>query len=374
MIPSERCHLNVAATSHPGMSGKNNEDNYAVSAHHLSQAHPTPSVMAVLADGVGGHQAGEIAAKIATETISSIVLDSDGGDPLWILEYAIVQAGQDVANQAGDNHEQKGMGSTCACTWVIGDRLYTASVGDSRIYLIRDGLIQQLTTDHTWVQEAIDHGIIQPEEARNHPRAHIIRRYLGSRTPVVPDFRLRLHPGENDQQALANQGMNLLPGDVLLLCSDGLTDLVDDHEILEFIQTRSNDKAVHALVDLANERGGHDNITIITLEMPKSGVKTFKLIGKQRGKWGFRWPLILIISALVIAIAALGTLLFQYANSTPDSAPSTTPTIEILELVFPIENITETADPPASLTPTPTLTPIQETYTPWPTHTYPPEN
>jgi len=374
MIPTERSHLHVAATSHPGMSGKNNEDNYAVSAHHLSQTHPTPSVMAVLADGVGGHQAGEIAAEIATETISSIVLDSDGGDPLRILESAIVQAGQDVANQAEGNHEQKGMGSTCACTWVIGDRLYTASVGDSRIYLIRDGLIQQLTTDHTWVQEAIEQRIIQPEEARNHPRVHIIRRYLGSRTTVVPDFRLRFHPGESDQQAIANQGMNLLPRDVLLLCSDGLTDLVDDCEILEFIQTRSNEQAILALVDLANERGGHDNITIITLEMPESAVKTFKLTGRQGNKWGLRWPLILIISALVIVIAALSTLLFRYANSIPDAAPSNTPTIETLELVFPTENVTETANPPASLTPTPSITPIQETYTPWPTHTYPPEN
>jgi protein phosphatase len=356
------------------MSGKNNEDSYRVSAHRLSQTNPTPSVLAVLADGVGGHQAGEVAAKISTETINNIIIDSDGGDPLGILEYAIVHAGQDVANQAGVNHDYKGMGSTCACTWVIGDRLYAASVGDSRIYLIRDGLIQQLTTDHTWVQEAIDHGIIQPEEARNHPRAHIIRRYLGSRTPVVPDFRLHLHPSENDQEALSNQGMNLLPGDILLLCSDGLTDLVDDLEILEIIQTRSNDQAIHALVDLANHRGGHDNITIITLEMPESGVKTFRLREKQGKKWKLSWPLILIISALVIAIAALGTLLFQYTTSTPGTTPSATPIVETIELVFPTENVTKAAAPTASLTQTPTITPIQETYTPWPTHTYPPEN
>lgn len=374
MIPSERSHLYVSATSHPGMSGKNNEDNYLVSAHHLSQTNPTPSVLAVLADGVGGHQAGEVAAQIATETISNIVLDSDGRDPLGILEYAIVNAGQDVANQAGVNHEQKGMGSTCACAWVIGDHLYAASVGDSRIYLIRNRVIQQLSTDHTWVQEAIDHGIIQPEEARNHPRAHIIRRYLGSKSPVVPDFHLRLYPGENNQQALANQGMKILPGDVLLLCSDGLTDLVDDHEILEVIQTQPNDQAVNALVDLANERGGHDNITIITLEMPESGLKTFKLKGEKMGKWGSRWAWILIISALVIALAALGTLLFRYATSAPGTVPSTTPTMETLERVFPTENVTQTVDPTLELSPTPTITPIRETYTPWPTHTYPPEN
>ncbi|MEJ2448733.1 MAG: hypothetical protein P8Y37_12450 [Anaerolineales bacterium] len=118
----------------------------------------------------------------------------------------------------------------------MGRRLYLGAVGDSRIYLIRGNTIRQLTTDHTWVQEALDIGVINEEEARSHPRRHLIRSYLGSPDPVHPDLRLYLDMEENQEQAKANQGLPLIPGDQVLLCSDGLTDLVADPEILEILQ------------------------------------------------------------------------------------------------------------------------------------------
>ena len=194
MIPIEKAHVDVAAQSHPGMSGKNNEDRFAVSAYQVSAADPTPAALAVVADGVGGHRAGEVAAELAVEKITQQVAESDARNPVKILTNAIVKVGEMVRDQAEEQDGQKGMGSTCACVWIIGDRLYTASVGDSRIYLIREGQIQQITTDHTWVQEAIEHGALTPEQARNHPNVHVIRRYLGSKQPVVPDVRLRLSP------------------------------------------------------------------------------------------------------------------------------------------------------------------------------------
>ena len=95
--------------------------------------------------------------------------------------------------------------------WIIGDKLHTAYVGDSRIYLIRGGRIQQLTVDHTWVQEAIEKGVLTPEMAREHPNVHVIRRYLGSPKPPDPDFRLKLFDDEGDQHAENNQGVQLLP-------------------------------------------------------------------------------------------------------------------------------------------------------------------
>ena len=145
------------------------------------------------------------------------------------------------------------MGTTAVCAWIIGDRLYTAAAGDSRLYLLRSGALQRLTTDHTWVQEALDHGALSPEGARDHPNAHVIRRYLGAKHPLRADLRLRLHPDESDAQAEANQGLRLLPGDRLLLCSDGLTDLVEDAEILAALSTDSPTKeALHGLVALAN--------------------------------------------------------------------------------------------------------------------------
>jgi serine/threonine protein phosphatase PrpC len=319
MIPSERSHLHIAATSHPGMTGKKNEDRFAVVAHRMSPTNPTPSVFAILADGVGGHHAGEVAAEISIDMISNIILGSDASNPLEILNHAIVQAGQKVTDQSLENQVQRGMGSTCACAWIIDDRIYTASVGDSRIYFLRGGQIQQVTTDHTWVQEAIELGIIKPHQARDHPRAHVIRRYLGSRTAVVPDFRLRLHQDDSDQKSLANQGFTLLPKDQILLCSDGLTDLVNDSEIFDLLQNEDQDQAVQSLVNLANERGGHDNITIISLKVPivfGPVTKSQKGVTNVKGK-KIKWLIFLAFSILVIVISALTTVLINNFTQIP---------------------------------------------------------
>jgi protein phosphatase len=302
VIAVERSHLNVAAISHPGMTGKNNEDRYAVSAYRLDQEASIPAAFAIVADGIGGHRAGEVAAELAVETISNRVADSDASHPLQTLHEAIIRAGQLINEKSEENPEQKGMGSTCACAWIIGSRLYIATVGDSRIYLLRAGAIHQLTTDHTWVQEAIDQGTLKPDQARNHPNAHVIRRYLGSRNDVVPDLRLRLQREDSDADALEQQGASLLPGDMLLLCSDGLTDLVEDSEILESIQTRGPQEALQELVRLANRRGGHDNITIVLLGVPAIDRATIPVIvRKKRSR-------LLWVAAVFGTLAALGLL------------------------------------------------------------------
>ena len=161
------------------------------------------------------------------------------------------------------------MGSTVACALIIDTALYIATLGDSRIYLIRDNVIQQLTIDHTWVEEALNAGIINSEEARSHPRRHLIRSYLGSADPITPDLRLYMADKENLEQAKANQGLPLLPQDQILICTDGLTDLVIDEEILDIVNRNdSKEEQLGKLVDLANLRGGHDNITIVLLTPP----------------------------------------------------------------------------------------------------------
>lgn len=269
MIRTQRAHLHVAALSHPGMSGKNNEDRFAVLSHILSEEDRTPSVFAVLCDGIGGHRAGEVAAELAVDHISHVIAGSNGHEPLRIMEEAIHSASEAIAHRSASDDEQHGMGSTCACAWIIGDKLYIAFVGDSRIYLLRDAEFHQLSTDHTWVQEAIEKNIIKPEDARDHPNVHVIRRYLGSLKLPDVDFRLKLSDSDNSLQAAKNQGMALLPEDTLLLCSDGLTDLVWADEIKKIIQESPNPKtAVQKLVAQANERGGHDNITVILASVP----------------------------------------------------------------------------------------------------------
>ena len=170
MIRVSQSHLSVVARSHPGMTGKNNEDRYAVSAYRLDKAGRAPALFAILADGIGGHRAGEIAADMAVELVSKQVAASDGKKPLETLETAIAEASREIFAQAASDPDRQGMGATCACVWVIHNRLYTAAIGDSRIYLIRNKTIRQLTTDHTWIQEALDRGLIKPEEARGPPQ------------------------------------------------------------------------------------------------------------------------------------------------------------------------------------------------------------
>lgn len=390
MITAERAHLHVAATTHPGMSGKNNEDRYAVSAYFLDEERTIPAVLAIVADGIGGHRAGEVAAELAVNTISQVVSESDGRDPARVLQQAIISASQAVYEQSESDPALRGMGTTCACAWVIEDRLFTATVGDSRIYLIRDDEIRQLTTDHTWVQEAISSGLISPDQARNHPNAHVIRRYLGSRQQVVPDLRLYLRPAESDAHAEANQGMHLYPGDVLLLCSDGLTDLVESDEILASIRARGSEKSLEELVSIANQRGGHDNITIVTLRYPEAAGATIPHAALPEARPARRFSLglgcALVGGLLVLGLAALaGWYWFSFLPGGDERATATTspglftsPTA-----VLPVEPDAGTAQAPTLLpsviptleaSATFTLRPGQlpgggPTLTPWPTNT-----
>lgn len=363
MIRIQRAHLNVEAQTHAGMTGKNNEDRYAVASFVLEDENKTPVLFAVLADGIGGHRAGEVAAELAVNHIMQVVAKSDGQHIQQTIQKAVTEASDAIAAHSASNENLKGMGATCAIAWIIGDKLYTAYVGDSRIYLMRGGRIQQLTVDHSWVQEAIEKGLLTPEMAREHPNVHVIRRYLGSPEPPEPDFRLKFFEGEGDQQAESNQGLQLLPDDVLLLCSDGLTDLAWNDEILETVRTRSNIKeGARALIDLANSRGGHDNITVVLISVPSD----FKLVVKKNDKKRDWLPWALGGIAGVLFILLVGSILafgmFRKITATP------TPTIT------PIPTLTATALPTLTASPTVTATatqalPIAPTYTPWPTNT-----
>lgn len=362
MIRTQRAHLNVEAQTHAGMTGKNNEDRYAVTSFVLDQHNRVPVLFAVLADGIGGHRAGEVAAELAVNHIMQVVAKSDGRHIPQTIEAAVTEASNAIAAHSASNENLKGMGATCAIAWIIGDRLYTAYVGDSRIYLMRGGRIQQLTVDHTWVQEAIEKGLLTPELAREHPNVHVIRRYLGSPEPPDPDFRLKFFDNEGDRQAEENQGVQLLPDDILLLCSDGLTDLAWNDEILETVRTKPNIKeASRALVDLANSRGGHDNTTVILISVPPD----FKLVVKKnrRVDWmpwiagGIAGVILVLLATSILAFSLLGL-----GGPTPTPTLTSTPT----STRTPLPTLTFT--PTITLSPTPSL-PIAPTYTPWPTNT-----
>jgi PPM family protein phosphatase len=364
MIRTPRAHLNVEAQTHAGMTGKNNEDRYAVASFELDENNRVPVLFAVLADGIGGHRAGEVAAELAVNHIVQVVAKSDAAEIRQTIEDAVTEASDAIAAHSASNENLKGMGATCVIAWIIGDSLYTAYVGDSRIYLMRGGRIQQLTVDHSWVQEAIEKGILKPEQAREHPNVHVIRRYLGSPEPPEPDFRLKIFDGEGDEHAEANQGVQLLPDDVLLLCSDGLTDLVWNDEILEVVRKRPTlREAARALVDLANSRGGHDNTTVVLISVPAD----FKLIVKKNNRNKVDWlPWILGgVAGVVFVLLAVSVLAFGLLRQ---DAVTPTPTITLPPTLTATALPTLTSSP--TVTPTATLSlPIAPTYTPWPTNT-----
>jgi serine/threonine protein phosphatase PrpC len=269
VIRSDQPHLIVAARSHPGIQRQNNEDRYAVRSYRLEKT-GTPVVLAIVSDGIGGHQAGEVAAQLTVETILKKLKAFEAGDPTHLIKSAVLEANQAVAEAASQSADRSGMGATLALALVAGARLYTATVGDSRIYLLRAGRLRQISIDHTWVQEAIEYEIISPEEARDHPQSHILRRHIGGDQPPDPDFRMQLEDGESEARALENQGVELSAGDQVLVCSDGLTDLVEDQEIYNALHTRPAELAIDALLELALQRGGRDNITLVILGMPES--------------------------------------------------------------------------------------------------------
>ena len=205
MIPTPHSDLNVGQGTHPGETGKNNEDRFGVSSFYGEGGEQV--TLAVIADGIGGNQAGEVASDLAVKTISRSVGKSAGMDYAAILDAAMRQTAGAVVEAAKARPDLRGMGTTCVAALLAGRRLYTAYIGDSRAYLARRGGILQTTVDHTFVQEAIEHGLLTPAEAKTHPHRHVVRRHLGADPNVRADFRLRLSETEPPETSMRNQGM-----------------------------------------------------------------------------------------------------------------------------------------------------------------------
>ncbi len=211
------------------------------------------SVFAVVCDGMGGANAGNVASELAVRHISEYVIRSyrDGmnmTDTEKTLKNAIVSANISLYDKAVNNAELAGMGTTAVAAFVKDGTAVIAHVGDSRIYLV-NGEIKQLTRDHSVVQSLIESGKITPEDAKVHPRKNVITRALGAEENVAVD----------------SDCLNLSNGDTLLLCSDGLTNFLDDKDILKVFQNNDISAVAERLVEEANENGGGDNITVVTV-------------------------------------------------------------------------------------------------------------
>ena len=204
----------------------------------------------IVADGMGGHNAGELASRFTVESIVDYIGKAAEDRPIPLLSYAIHHANENVIEKAKTDKSLEGMGTTVVAATIQGSYLYVANVGDSRLYLI-DKNITQITRDHSLVEEMIRVGELKREEARTHPDRNVITRAIGVKEPVRIDFF----------------DMKLEKGDIILLCSDGLTNMVEDRDILKIVKKSGSLKeAAGRLVAEANKNGGKDNISVVLAE------------------------------------------------------------------------------------------------------------
>jgi protein phosphatase len=241
-----------------GRKRKSNEDHFCVN---------DGEGLYIVADGMGGHAAGEVASQVAVETMEEFIeLTNANQDTTWPfgidenlslngnrLKTAIRFANRQVLEKTRERAEYEGMATTVVATLIGNDQADIAHVGDSRLYLIREGRIRRLTDDHSWVNEQVMSGVIDSEQARTHPLRNVVTRALGGKEEL-----------EVDMQLLELQDM-----DLILLCSDGLTSMLSDEEILKIILTDGHDKkrALQGLIDSANNHGGEDNTTAVLLSL-----------------------------------------------------------------------------------------------------------
>lgn len=209
-----------------------------------------PNLFAV-ADGMGGHRAGDYASRFTIENMVAVVRDDPETDPVTIMRNAITEANKKLVETAAADADLAGMGTTLVACTVKGSYLYTANIGDSRLYIANNKL-RQITRDHSLVEEMVRIGEIRPEDAKNHPDRNIITRAIGiTKEADVDFFDTRLN--END---------------IILLCSDGLTTMVEDEKIFEIIQSsRDVVEMTEGLVRQANTNGGKDNIGVVLIEV-----------------------------------------------------------------------------------------------------------
>ncbi|HEX9161905.1 MAG TPA: Stp1/IreP family PP2C-type Ser/Thr phosphatase, partial [Thermoanaerobaculia bacterium] len=208
----------------------------------------------IVADGMGGHRGGATASRLAAETVQSQYVGGDTADVAEALREALLRANERVFNEAETNEELHGMGTTTSVLLVRGRQAWFAHVGDSRIYLIRDGGIHQLTEDHSLVASMVREGLLTSKEAENHPRRNVLQRSLGIAAEVEIDVSGPLDVQEHD---------------TFVICSDGLHGVVKTEEIKAIADGRPIGRAADELVNLALERGGPDNVTLIVARAEK---------------------------------------------------------------------------------------------------------
>jgi len=252
---NEELQINYAQATDVGRVRDHNEDWVSIE-DPTDPTKRTKGRLFIVADGMGGYQAGEVASQLAADTVRREYYADPSDDPAVRLSNAVQIANGEVRRQAQSSTARAGMGTTIVAVALIGRQAYIASVGDSRAYVIHQGAITQITQDHSFVGDQVRAGILTQEQARSHPQRNVITRALGSQPTVQVDTFM----GE------------LSDGDVMVLCTDGLTNHVTDENIRDTVLQLPPDQAVRRLIQMANDDGGSDNISVIVLRAQAAAV------------------------------------------------------------------------------------------------------
>lgn len=246
--------METFSITHIGRRREMNQDYVFASETAVGQL---PNLFLV-ADGMGGHKAGEYASRFTVEKIVEELSASQQTKPVAAIRDALVTANRLLIREAKEDSAKSGMGTTVVAATIIGTHLHVANVGDSRLYVTDHEAIRQITRDHSLVEEMVRLGEMNKAEAKDHPDKNIITRAIGVTTDLIVDFF----------------EVELRPGDTVLMCSDGLTNMVDDEEIRAIIAEKNNVKEkAERLIETANEHGGKDNITVVLVEPFSEEVK-----------------------------------------------------------------------------------------------------
>jgi serine/threonine protein phosphatase PrpC len=245
--------VELASMSDIGCQRENNEDQYAYWEPAGDEEFARKGRLAIVADGMGGHEGGQEASRIAVDSIQEVFAEAADGDVQSLLGVGFQIAHERILQQADAHPELHGMGTTATAIVLLGRELYYAHVGDSRLYLVRGSSISRLTHDHSYVGRLVQNGVISAEEAETHPQRHILTAALGAGADLVPEIPQR--------------STELQKGDVLVLCTDGLWSLLGEHEIQGIVAGNEPSEACRALIKLTKDRGGPDNITVQVLRV-----------------------------------------------------------------------------------------------------------
>ncbi|HEV2699752.1 MAG TPA: protein phosphatase 2C domain-containing protein [Terriglobales bacterium] len=246
--------LELASLTDVGCKRENNEDSYAYWEPGNDADFAELGRLAILADGMGGHEGGQIASRLAVETFINAYAAASDSDPQKRLLTALKDAHRCIQQRATQDPGLSSMGTTCTALALIDSHLYFVHVGDSRLYLLREGKLQILSRDHTLIARLLEKKLVRPDQVQDHPQKHVLTSALG-----ISDDEIEIDAPP--------EPLLLHKGDILMICTDGLWGQMESWEIKQALASESPDAACRFLVHLAKERGGPDNITLQVLRI-----------------------------------------------------------------------------------------------------------